>query len=70
MAEFRVNLSELYVLSEVLRIPERFHCPNGTVASGPEGLCVVLKRFAYPCRFNDMIYRFGRSVQELSLIAR
>ena len=69
LAEFRVNLSELYVLAEVLRIPERFYCPNGTVASGLEGLCVVLKRFAYPCRFSDMMYRFGRSVPELSLIA-
>ena len=57
------------VLAEVLRIPERFHCPNGTVASGLEGLCVVSKRFAYPCRFSDMMYRFGRSVPELSLIA-
>ena len=37
LAEFRVNLSELYMLAEVLRIPERFHCPNGTIASGLEG---------------------------------
>ena len=49
LAEFSVNLSELYVLAEVLRIPERFHCPNGTVASGLQVLCVVQKRFAYPC---------------------
>jgi hypothetical protein len=69
LSEFRVNLSELYTLADVLRIPEHFHCPNGTLATGLEGLCVVLKRFAYPCRFSDMMYRFGRSVPELSLIA-
>ena len=49
LAEFWVNILELYVLAKVLRILERFHCPNGPVASGLEGLCVVLKRFAYPC---------------------
>ena len=29
----------------------------------------ALRRFAYPCRYSDMIPRFGRSVSELSLIA-
>ena len=67
LAEFGVNLAELYVLAEVLRIHERFLCPNGTLASGLEGLCVVLKRFACPCRFGDMVYRFGRLVPKLSL---
>lgn len=69
LAEFRVNLSELKALAEALRIPEYFTCPNGTVATGIEGLCVVLRRFAYPCRFSDMMHRFGRSVHEISLIA-
>ena len=69
MAGFRVTLSELYVLARALRIPDEFKCPNGTVATGIEGLCVVLKRFVYPCRLNDMVHRFGRSVPELSLIA-
>ena len=69
LAEFRFGLAELPILAEVLRLPNRFVCPNGTVASKMEGLCIVLKRFAYPCRYNDMIHRFGRSVTELSLIA-
>ena len=30
--------------------------------------CMLLKRFAYPCRLSDMIPRFGRSVPEISLI--
>ena len=30
---------------------------------------MALRRFAYPCRFSDMMPRFGRSVSELSLIA-
>ena len=31
-------------------------------------LCMVLKRLAYPCRYSDMIARFGRSVPELSVM--
>ena len=67
-ADFRVSLEDLPLLAEALRIPDRFVCPNRTVATGMEGLCVVLRRFAYPCRYNDMIPRFGRSVSELCLI--
>ena len=33
-----------------------------------EGLCMVLKRLAYPCRYSDLIHRFGRAVPELSMI--
>ena len=29
----------------------------------------MLKRFAYPCRYSDMIPIFGRSVPELSMIS-
>ena len=29
---------------------------------------MVLKHLAYPCRFNDMIHRFGRAEPELSMI--
>ncbi|KXJ17917.1 hypothetical protein AC249_AIPGENE21844 [Exaiptasia diaphana] len=66
--EFRFNLSEIDLLQDALQIPERFICDNGTVASGTEGLLLLLKRFAYPCRLSDMIPRFGRSVPEMSLI--
>lgn len=32
------------------------------------GLCIVLKRLAYPCRYSDMISTFGLSVPELCMI--
>ena len=67
-AEFRFGPSEIDLLSQALRIPDTFSCPNGTVASGEEGLLMLLKRFAYPCRLSDMVPRFGRSVPEISLI--
>ena len=68
-ADFRVDMADLPVLAEALGIPDKFVCRNRTVATGMEGLCVAQRRFAYPCRFSDMMPRFGRSVSELSLIA-
>lgn len=34
-----------------------------------EAICTMLKRFAYPCRYSDMIPRFGRPVPELCIIS-
>ena len=33
-----------------------------------EALCILLKRLAYPCRYTDMVPRFGRNPSELCLI--
>lgn len=41
---------------------------NETVDGGMEGLCILLKMFAYPCRLSDLVPRFERSVPELSEI--
>ena len=38
------------------------------LSEGLEGLCILLKRLAFPCRYYDMIYRFARPVPELCLI--
>ena len=43
-------------------------CPNGVLVDGTEALSVLLKRFAYPCRFADMVPRFGRPVPQLCMI--
>ena len=34
-----------------------------------QGLCVLLKRLAYPCRYFDLMYRFARPVPELCMIS-
>ena len=67
-AEFCFGEAELPLLAKTLVIPESFVCSNGTVATGMEGLCILLWRFAYPCRLSDLIPRFARSVSELSKI--
>lgn len=66
--EFRVEKKDIPLLAETMRIPEVFKCPQGTICNGIEGLCMLLKRFAYPCRYSDMIPYFARPVPELSMI--
>ena len=68
VAEFRIEKQDINLLCEVLDLPEFVICYNGTKVVAIEALCIFLKRFAYPCRYLDMITRFGRPVPELCLI--
>ena len=61
-------LNYIYLLKDILIIPDEINCYNRTEVDGLGGLCIFLKRFAYPCRYSDMIPIFGRSVQELCLV--
>ena len=66
--ELRFEKKDLPTLMRCLQIPEELVCEQGTVCSGMESLCIFLKRLAYPCRYTDMVYRFGRSPSELCVI--
>lgn len=66
---FRFYRNDVYLLNEKLHIPEEITCYNGSVFSGLEAFCALLKRFAYPCRYADMVPIFGRPVPELSLMS-
>ena len=68
LAEFRVKKEDVLVLAEALQIPETVRCEQRSVCDGIEGLCMLLRRLAYPCRYSDMIPRFGRSVPEICTI--
>ena len=69
VAEFRFRKRDLPLLAEVLQIPESFTCYQRSVASGMEALCILLRRLAYPCRYSDMLPRFGRPVPVLSMVS-
>ena len=69
LAEFRFHRNELPLLLEALQLPQSFNCHHGTIRDGIEALCIRLRRFAYPCRYSDLIPRFGRPVPELSMIS-
>ena len=68
-AEFRFLKNDIYTLHDVMRFPEEIVCSNGFKVPGLYALCVLLKRFAYPCRYLDIMPRFGLSIPQLSMIS-
>ena len=69
LAEFCFHKNDVPVLLEALQLPQSFTCHQGTTCDGIEALCIILRRFAYPCRYSNLIPRFGRPVPELSMIS-
>ena len=69
LAEFRFRKRDLPLLAEALQIPHVFICDQRSVADGMEGLCMLLKRLAYPCRYSDMLPRFGRPIPVLCMVS-
>lgn len=67
-SEFRFEKQDIPIVADVLGLPEKFKCPQRSVAGRIEGLCILLKHTSFPCRYSDMIYRFSRPVPELSMI--
>ena len=67
--EFRFKKEDIYTLAQIFRLPDMIRCYNGHVMNSVEALCICLKRYAYPCRYVDLIPRFGRSVPQLCMAA-
>ncbi|PFX23723.1 hypothetical protein AWC38_SpisGene11712 [Stylophora pistillata] len=59
--EFRFERGDIERLADVLQLPPTFECPQGSVCDRIEGLCILLRRLAYPCRYSDMISRPGEN---------
>ena len=68
LAEFRFEKQHIPLLADALRIPPYFIMEQRNRVTGIEGLCILLKRVAYPCRYSDMIHRFARPVPVLSMV--
>ena len=66
--EFRFKKEDIFRLAAVLQLPDKFKCQNGVVVYPIESLFVLLKRFAYPCRYVDLIPRFGRPISQLCMV--
>ena len=66
--ELRFRKVDLFELKDVLRLPEKIVTVQRTICSAMEGLCIFLKRLAFPCRYTDMVASFGRNPTELCLI--
>ena len=67
-AEFGFYLEGIYKLAEQLQLPDEIITYNGLVVASVPALCMYLKRYAYPCRYGDLLYHFARPVPELSII--
>ena len=56
-------------LRDILQIPAIIECEQRSVCDGVEGLCILLRRLSYPCRYGDMIQRFAKPVPILCMVA-
>lgn len=51
---FRFKKDDIYDLCDALGIPVKIVCKNRTVCRGIEGLCILIRRLAYPNRLQDL----------------
>jgi len=65
---FRFYRNDIYRLSEVLDLPDEIECYNGLIVDKVEALSMYLKRFAYPCRYADMVPLFSRPVPQICMV--
>ena len=68
LEQFRFTTDKIYLLCNLLRIPDPILCETCIHVSASFGLCLVWKRLEYPCRFCDLTLLFGQSPLLLSLI--
>ncbi|CAB4017124.1 Hypothetical predicted protein [Paramuricea clavata] len=66
--EFRFEKNDIPLLQHALQIPAVISIKRCKTCHGLEALCILLKRFAYPVRYCDMVSLFGRSVPEVCRI--
>ena len=60
-----VKMTLLCLLIYILQIATFSVCSQETIFGGVEGLCILLRRLAYPCQYNDLVQRFDRTVPEI-----
>ena len=68
VSEFRLKKNDVYALFDAFGIPDELICKNGFKVEGIEAFCVFLKRYAHPCRYVDMVSRFGRAIPQLCMM--
>ena len=64
----RFKKADIIRLAAALQLPEKLTCSNGVIMQPVEALCIFLKRFSYPCRYADLVPRFGRPVSKICII--
>ena len=67
--EFRFARNDIYRLCDALGLPDEITFYNNIKGDFNETLYMLLKRFAYPFRYVDLVPRFARTVPQLFIIA-
>ena len=67
-ADFRIEKEDIPRLAQALQLPHVIKCEQRSICDNIEALCLLLRRTSYPCRYGDLIPKFGRPVSVLSLI--
>lgn len=65
---FRFQVDEIYDIVDALRMPDILPLDNGSKFRSTEGVCLLLRRLAFPCRLIELMPMFGRSESMLSRI--
>ena len=68
-SEFRFLKNDIYRLKNVLQIPNRIKTYNRLLVDGIDAVCIFLKRFAYSCRYFDLVSKFGRPIPDYCIIS-
>lgn len=68
-SDYRFYKNDIYELQDMFGIPEEITTYNRLKVDGVEALCIFLDRFAYPCRYSDMIPKYARPVPQFSIIS-
>ena len=63
LIEFCITKNDIYQLADVLQIPMKITCCQRTVSPDIEGICMLLKRLAYPLS----ICGYGSNIWEESI---
>ncbi|KAH6933842.1 hypothetical protein HPB50_018597 [Hyalomma asiaticum] len=63
---FRFERDDVRSLCRALQVPENLTTPQGVHVSGVEGLCLTLRRLAYPNRLRELEPLFGRHYSVIS----
>ena len=67
-SKLRFHKHDILTLLEVLNPPEKLICENRFYVYSDEALCMFLRRFAYLCRYEDLVSRFGSAVPQISMV--
>ncbi len=65
---FRFEKKDIVHLCSTLAIPDTMYSASRVTWTGVEGLCILLRRLAYPNCLCDLVPMFGRSKSEISEI--